>query len=128
MVYEEGKLYERVLLQVLVYIFSFGISLLICGRGGDFVLKLPFYGAPLYMPYFLHVLYFLWLNLEFSHTHREEEQLSCFSTLCLRKIVFPKSLKLDILLIFFEHNTFEHIPRNCHSSSHIFVAGATEAR
>ena len=33
MVYEEGKLYERVLLQVPVYIFSFGISLLICGRG-----------------------------------------------------------------------------------------------
>ena len=93
MVYEEGKLYERVLLQVLVYIFSFGISLLICGRGGDFVLKFPFYGAPLYMPYFLHVLYFLWLNLEFSHTHREEEQLSCFSTLYLRKSPMPSCVE-----------------------------------
>ena len=94
MVYEEGKLYERVLLQVLVYIFSFGISLLISGRGGDFVLKLPFYGAPLYnMPYFLHVLYFLWLNLEFSHTHREEEQLSCFSTLYLRKSPMPSCVE-----------------------------------
>ena len=32
------------------------------------------------------------------------------------------------MLIFSEHNTFAYIPRNCHSSSHIFVAGATEAR
>ena len=93
MVYEEGKLYERVLLQVPLYIFSFGISLLICGRGEISFWNYLLWSAFIYALYFLHVLYFFWLNLELSYTHRDEEQFSCFSTLCLRKIVFQKSLK-----------------------------------
>ena len=107
-------------------------------KGGDFVLKLPFmerlYICPIFSTCLVFFLAESWIfpyaswrratQLLFYSLPQENPQSQCL----LNRFCFQNHWNLDILLISSEHNTFAYIPRNCHSSSNIFVAGATEAR